>query len=253
MTTLAENKGRVLEIGAINEFPMVAADKIFEGAAVGVVTASGHTRPLQAGDKFAGFAEESADNSDGEAADINVRVIKRGAVVLPVSGAVITDFDLPVYATDDDTFSFVKTGGVFIGFARRFVEAGVMVVEFDAGVFKDPHEGLTAESIGTSKTLDAEDTAKVFFVTADASTITLPTVAGLKCRVVNAGAFGTIAVTISPNTADGIGGPDLDATDNKDLLLVKATAQRGDYVDIEYGDATGWIVSKMVGTWSIEA
>ena len=251
MTTLASNEPRVLELGNINEFPMIAADKIYEGAAVGIVTASGHARPLTSVDKFAGFAEASADNLLGLAAAINVRVIKKGAVILPVSGAVITDIGLPVYASDDDTFSFVKTGGVFIGFTRRFVESGYMVVEFDAGVFCDPHEGLTAESVADDKTLDEQDTAKVFFVTADAKTITLPTVEGMKARVVNGGAYGTVGINVSPGSSDAIEGPDIVGADNTDIINTKATAQRGDYVDIEYGDATGWIVTKKVGTWAL--
>ena len=253
MTTLAADKARPREIGERNEFPVIASDIIYEGAAVGVVLASGHARPLTSVDRFVGFAEKQADNSSGSAADINVRVIKKGSVVLPVSGAVITDVNLPVYAQDDNAFSFVKTSGVFIGFTRRFVSSGYMVVEFDAGVLNDPHEGLAAETIADDKTLDEQDCGKVFFVTVDAKTITLPAVEGMAFRVVNAGAYGTVAVNISPNANDAIEGPDLVGVDNKDLINTKATACRGDYADIEYGDATGWIVRKLVGTWAIES
>ena len=252
MTTLSANAGRDEELGIVNEIPVIAADIIYEGAAVGAVLASGHARPLTSADRFMGFAEEKADNSDGAAAAINVRVRKKGAVKLAISGAVITDLNLPVYASDDNTFSFIKTSGVFIGFTRRFVASGYMIVEYDAGVLKDPHEGLTAETVSDNKTLDNQDTGKVFFVDTDAKAITLPAVEGMKCRIVNAGAFGTVLVTISPNSSDGIKGPDLTNTDDKDLLNTKATACRGDYVDIEYADATGWCVSKLVGTWAKE-
>jgi hypothetical protein len=253
MTTLAVDKARTWEIGERNEFPVIASDIIYEGAAVGIVLASGHARPLTSADRFAGFAEKKADNSYGSDAEINVRVVKKGSVVLPVSGAVITDINLPVYATDDDTFAFVKTGGVFIGFSRRFVSSGYMVVEFDAGVLEDPHDGLVAESTAVDKTLDNQDTGKVIFVTADTKIITLPAVEGMKVRIVNAGAFGTVGVTISPNVNDGIKGPDLTNTDNKDLINTKATACRGDFVDLEYADATGWAVTKIRGTWAKEA
>ncbi len=253
MTTLSADKARTWEIGERNEFPVIASDTIYEGAAVGVVLASGHARPLTSVDRFVGFAEKQADNSDGSAADINVRVVKKGSAVLPVTGAVITDINLPVYAQDDDTFSFVKTSGVFIGFSRRFVSSGYMVVEFDAGVLVDPHDGLTAETIADNKTLDEQDCGKVFFVTVDAKTITLPAVEGMAFRVVNAGAYGTVAVNISPNANDAIEGPDLVGVDNKDLINTKTTACRGDYADIEYGDATGWIVRKLRGTWAIES
>ena len=256
MTTLARDTARTWEIGERNEFPVVASDIIYEGAAVGLVLASGHARPLTSADRFVGFAEKKADNSAGDAAALNVRVIKKGVAVLPVTGAVITDVNLPVYAQDDDTFSFLKTSGVFIGFARRFVSSGIMVVEFDAGVLMDPHDGLVAETVIDNKTLamsgSTYDAGKVFFVTVDAKTITLPAVEGLSFRVVNGGAYGAVGITISPNADDMIEGPSLVGVNNKDLIHTKATACRGDFVDIEYGDAHGWIVTKIRGTWVIE-
>ncbi len=253
MTTLAADNARDYEIGERNEFPVIASDIIYEGAAVGLVNASGHARPLTSADKFVGFAEKKADNSSGAAAAVNVRTIKKGAVKLAVTGAVITDVGLPVYASDDNAFSFIKTSGVFIGFFRRYTASGYGIVEFDVDNFIDPHDGLTAETVSDNKTLDAQDTSKVFFVDTDAKAITLPAVEGMKCRFVNAGAFGTVLVTISPNANDGIKGPDLTATDNKDLLNTKATACRGDFVDLEYADATGWMVTAIRGTWAKEA
>ena len=252
MTTLAVDTARTFELGDRNEYPVIASDIIYEGAAVGVVKSSGHAQPLTSSDIFVGFAEKQADNSSGAAAAINVRVVKKGSVLLPVTGAVITDIDLPVYASDDNAFSFIKTSGVFIGFSRRYVASGYMIVEFDVGNFVDPHDGLLAQSTAIDLTLDNQDTGKVIYVTADAKTITLPAVEGMHFRVVNGGAFGTIAVTISPNSSDGIKGPNLTNTDNKDIINTKTTACRGDYVDIEYADATGWCVTKMVGTWAKE-
>lgn len=250
MTTLAADKARTWEIGERNEFPVIASDIIYEGAAVGIVNASGHAQPLTSSDQFVGFAEKQADNSSGSAADIYVRVVKKGSVVLPVTGAVITDVNLPVYASDDDTFSFLKTSGVFIGFSRRFVSSGYMVVEFDAGVLVDPHDGLLAESTAADKTLDAQDTGKVIFVTADDKTITLPAVAGMSFRIVNGAAYGTAGIDVAPNASDLIISRDIGGTDNHGLVNTKTTACRGDYVDLEYGDATGWIVTKMRGTWA---
>src|SRR5688572_21546443 len=113
MTTLAANKPRTFEIGQRNEFAVIASDIIYEGAAVGLVDATGHARPLNAADRFGGFAELKADNSAGAAADINVRVVESGKIQLSVSGAVITDVGQPVYATDDDTFVFNPAGAAF--------------------------------------------------------------------------------------------------------------------------------------------
>jgi len=253
MTTLSADTARDFEIGDRNEFAVIASDIIYEGAAVGLVKASGHARPLTSADQFAGFAEKQADNSAGAAAAINVRVHRKGAVKLAVTGAVITDVGCPVYAQDDNAFSFLKTSGVFIGFARRFVSSGYMIVEFDVDKYVDPHEGLTAETVSDNKTLDKLDDGKVFFVDTDAKAITLLAVEGIACRIVNAGAYGAVAVNISPNANDMIEGPDLTGVDDKDLINTKATANRGDYADIEYGDANGWLVRKLKGTWAMEA
>ncbi|RLB89186.1 MAG: hypothetical protein DRH26_12095 [Deltaproteobacteria bacterium] len=253
MTTLAVDSARTYELGERNEFPVIASDIIYQGAAVGLVIASGHARPLTSVDKFVGFAEKKADNSAGAAAAINVRTIKKGSILLAITGAVITDINQPVYAQDDNAFSFIKTSGVFIGFMRRFTASGYGIVEFDAGVLTDPHEGLVAETLSANKTLDALDSGKVFFVDTDAFIITLPAVAKMGFRIVNAGAYGTILVAIAPNANDGIQPTDLTAVDNKALRNTKATANRGDMVDLEYGDATGWTATKLVGTWVKEA
>jgi hypothetical protein len=253
MTTLAIDAPRSYELGDVNEFPVIASDIIYEGAAVGLVNASGHARPLTSVDRFVGFAEKIADNSAGAAAAKNVRVKKRGCVELAISGAVITDINLPVYASDDNTFSFLKTGGVFVGFSRRFVSSGYMIVEFDADAFIDPHDGLVAETLSASTlTLDGQDNGKVIFVTAD-STITLPAIAqGIVCRIVNAGPFGTVVVNISPNSSDGIFSTNLTNTDDKDLINTKATACRGDQADLYPIDATGWGAA-IKGTWVKES
>lgn len=255
MTTLAASKQRAFELGDRNEFPVIAADIIYDGAAVGLVAGTGLARPLTAADQFAGFAESKADNSSGAASAINVRVIESGAVQLSVSGAVITDIGQPVYATDDDTFVFSPVGGVFIGFARRFVSSGVVIVDFDALCYADPWgKYAVREAITGNKTLDIEDNGKLFFVTADAAVITLPAVATpVNCTIVNGGAFGTIAVNISPNASDKVQGPDLPGTDNKDLINTKATARRGDFARLVTGDANGALVAELRGTWATEA
>ncbi|WP_025036132.1 hypothetical protein [Bradyrhizobium sp. DOA9] len=260
MTTLAANKPRAYEGGkdVIEEggLPVIAADIVYEGAAVGVVDASGHGRPLVAGDRFAGFANAKADNSAGAAAAINVDLRTAGKVELPVTGAVITDKGQPVYASDDDTFSFSPVGSSFIGFVHRFVSAGVVVVRFDVDALRDPWQQYTVrETISADKTLDAEDSGKLFWVDTDAKIVTLPAIAtGLDSfAVVNGGAFGAVAVNISPNAADMILGPDITGADNKDLINTKATARRGDFAIIGGNDADGYAVQALRGTWAREA
>jgi len=255
MATKTKNEYNDFELGERNEIPVIAADIIYEGSAVGVVIASGHARPLTSVDKFAGFCEKQADNSTGDAAAINVRTIKSGSVKLPITGAVITDINQPVYAQDDNAFSFIKTSGVFIGFLRRFVSSGYGIVEFNAGVLIDPHEGLLGETVSADKTLDEQDAGKLIQIDTDTKTITLGAIAtvGIPVKIACGAAYGVSSVTISPASGEGIGGPNLTSVDNKDLVLTKATANRGDYVELVYGDPTGWMAQKMVGTWVKEA
>ncbi|CAH1387028.1 hypothetical protein [Candidatus Nitrotoga sp. M5] len=252
MTTLAANLSRPYEMGSRNAHPVIAADIIYQGAAVGLVAATGHARPLVYPDRFAGFAESIADNLAGVAAAASVRVIANGEVQLSVADAVITDTGQPVYATDDNTFVFSPVDSVFIGFIKRFVSAGVVVVEFDADSMQDPYaEYSVRETISANKTLDIEDNGKCFFVDTDAKVVTLPaTATPLHCKIVNLGAYGTVLLKISPQAADKIQGPNLPGTDNTALSNTKATARRGDSVVLVPGDANGPAVAALRGTWA---
>lgn len=255
MTTLAANKPRVYEGGERNAFPVIAADIIYEGGAAGLVDGTGHAQPLAAGNRFAGFAEATADNAAGAAAAINVRVVESGKVQLAVTGAVITDVGQAIYATDDDTFVFSPVGGVFIGFVHRFVSSGIVIVDFNAAVFRDPWARYTVrEALTSTKTFDAEDCGKLFWCTGDAAALTLPAIAtGLSgLAIVSGGAFGSQATTIDPAAADMILGPDITGADNKDLINTKATQRRGDYVVLIAGDADGYMVTEMRGIWARE-
>lgn len=130
---LSADTPRTWSLGDIEEYPVIASDIIYEGAAVGE-NASGYARPLTAGDPFLGFAEKQVDNSAGAAAALNVRVRTRGRVTLTVAGATaITANDRPaVYASDDGTFTLTSTSNSLIGYVSRWVSSGVCVVEFDA-------------------------------------------------------------------------------------------------------------------------
>lgn len=254
MTTLAVDTPRVYELGRIGEYPVVASDTLYEGSAVGLVDATGHARPITAADRFVGFVEQQVANT-GAAAAKTVRVIESGKMQLTVSGAVITDVGQPVYATDDNAFVFSPVGGVFIGIVSRFVSSGVVIVGFDAGRMADPyaHFGLRETLGAATKTLDAQDTGKLIWVTVD-SVITLPVTATALAGVtlVCGGPFGTVQISADPNANDKIMGPDLAGTDNKDLINTKATARRGDYITLTAGHADGYVVSRIRGTWASE-
>lgn len=257
MTTLAVDTPRVYHLGDVNEIPVIATDIIYEGSAVGIVDASGHARPLAAADTFAGFAQVKADNSAGAAADIRVSVRERGKVKLSVTGALITDVGQAVWATDDNAFGFSPVSGVFCGYVHQFVSAGVVILRYDAS-WPDPFaEFSVREQLTGTKTFDAQDTGKLFSVTAagDGDALTLPSIAdGYAGGLIYAeGAFGTTALTISPAAADMILGPDITGADDKDLICTKATQVRGDFVQLGIGDADGYVVTRMRGTWAREA
>jgi hypothetical protein len=256
VTTLAANTPRVAELGEFNDFPVIASDIIYEGAAVGLVAGTGHARPLVAGDRFAGVAVEKADNSAGAAAAINVKVRAKGAVKLAVTGAVITDVGQPVYASDDNAFTFNPADGSFVGLVRRYVSAGVAIVEFGPEI-RDPWAHKTVrETLAGTKTFDAEDCGKLFCCTeaADADALTLPAIAdGLSgLTILYVGAFGGAAITLAPNANDMILGPDITGANDKDLVLTKATARRGDFCTLIAGDADGYMVTELRGTWARE-
>lgn len=248
MTTLADDKSRSYELGPEGDYPVVAADVIYEGAAVG--ESAGYARPLVGGDRFLGFALAKADNAAGAAGAIYVHVRRAGRVQLAISGLVITDLGLPVYASDDDTYSLSPVGGSYIGRVARYVASGVGVVAFDLDGDRDPWSGWTWETVSDDKTLDQEDVGKAFWVTVDAKAVTLPALAANRVLVMNGAADGTVAVTVSPNASDGIAAPDMSSADDKDIVNTKATARRGDYVALEYGDANDWMVTAKRGTWA---
>lgn len=237
----------------INHFPVIGSDTIYNGSAVGLQESTGYARPLVAGDQFRGFANEKVDNASGSAGDLDVEVQKRGVVELSVTGAVITDVDQAVYATDENTFQFSPVGGSFVGFISRWISSGVVEVEFDVDAFEDPYGGGVYEGITGAKTLDIQDAGKTFFVTATA-VVTLPaTAVAIDVTLVNMGAFGTVQISADPVAADKIMGPDIAGTDNKDLINTLATAQRGDLVTLRGGHADGFFVDRLIGTWATEA
>ncbi|MDI6808252.1 MAG: hypothetical protein QME66_04625 [Candidatus Eisenbacteria bacterium] len=157
MATLAANKPRTKEVGPINEKPVIANDIIYEGACVGD-NAAGYMRPLVAGDKFCGIAEDKVDNTGGSAGDRNVRLDGDGLVILPISGLAITDEGKDVYASDDDTFTLVSGSNSRIGYVYRYVSSGVGVVKCEAkreaenlGVFSSVTAGYGI-ALGATKT-----------------------------------------------------------------------------------------------------
>lgn len=131
MTTLSVNKQIPIETGDLNDLPVIAADIIYEGAAVGM--SSGYARPLVAGDSFAGIAQAKVDNSVGANGAKNVRVLEIGKMEVVVTGVTgVTNVGATVYASDDDTFTLSSTSNSPIGKIIRHVSSTTCVVAFQA-------------------------------------------------------------------------------------------------------------------------
>lgn len=130
MTTLAADQPRDFYQGDFHDFPVIATDIIYQGAAVGD-NASGYARPLVAGDPFLGFADYRADNATGAAGNAFVRCRTRGSIRLAVATLVAGDVGKSVYASDDNTFTLVSTNNTKIGHVVAVIAAGQAIVEFN--------------------------------------------------------------------------------------------------------------------------
>lgn len=136
MSTLAADKSRLFEYSGedlYNDLKIIATDIVYEGAAVGE-NGSGFYRPLVAGDPFGGFAVRRCDNAAGAAGDKHIRVRSKGLAKLPVTGfnSEAQQDGVPVYASDDDTFTTTQGSNSLIGRTHRFIESGVGIVYFEA-------------------------------------------------------------------------------------------------------------------------
>lgn len=132
MATLSSNQPREFSTSEFIDYPMIASDIVYAGAAVTLDT-SGYANPLQTDEEFAGFAMEKADNSAGAAAAINVKVRTHGLIKLSITGVTAaSDYGDTVYATDDDTFTLTATGGLAIGKLVRWLTGTTAWVHFEA-------------------------------------------------------------------------------------------------------------------------
>lgn len=147
MTTLAADAPREFYEGDFHEFPVIASDIIYQGAAIGD-NGSGYARPLVAGDPFRGFAESRVDNSTGAAGDKSVRARKRGSIKLAISSLAITDVGKDVYASDDNTFTLTQSTNTRIGYVESWISTGYGIVRFE--VASGAPTELTDSSGGTA-------------------------------------------------------------------------------------------------------
>jgi hypothetical protein len=117
----------------------MAAVKIYQGGAVGVVAGVGYATPLlvaTSGMEFAGVAEETVDNSTGSAGDKWIRVRRRGLVGFNSSGVTVANLNNAMYfvsGSDDNTVS-ATASAIFAGYLAAFDSNGVAWVAIDGAV-----------------------------------------------------------------------------------------------------------------------
>ncbi|WP_447979078.1 cytoplasmic protein [Candidatus Nitrospira bockiana] len=156
MAALAESKQRAFEKADYNELPVKGATKIYMGSAVG--DTGGYARPLNAGDKFYGFALAEVDNAGADGAK-RVRVMCHGRVVADVTGVVgVADLGKVVYMSSDNDFTLTEGSNTPIGRIVRHESGTRCVVEFTAPAiaFADAAAAtaaaLTDNTAGTANT-----------------------------------------------------------------------------------------------------
>ena len=193
---LGANALRDQVLGDINEFPVYQYVHIYQGAAVGLTT-GGYARGLVAGDRFVGIAIEEKNNTAGASAALNVRVLRKGVVQLPVGSFAITDVGKVVYATADGTFTLTPASS-WIGVALRFVASGYAEVEIDAGWFPSGYNNNVIAS-GLFTTLGGDATETITATGAVATDVAIVTVntKGNTPRTVTTAICTTSAITVT--------------------------------------------------------
>jgi len=103
---------------------------VWRGALVGLTSPAGFARGLVAGDPFAGIASEEKVNAGADGA-ATVQVETETDIEHAVSGAAQTDVGRPVFASADDTLTFVAAGNSYVGIVKDYVSSGVVIVRID--------------------------------------------------------------------------------------------------------------------------
>jgi len=131
MAILTKKILRTVTVGGIHNYPVKAATRIFEGAAVGIESATGFARGLVAGDVFVGFCIETSDNLTGLDAATRVNAKISDSVVVDVATATLTDVGVNVYAIDEDAFTLVVGANTLIGKTVQHIGGTQFVVDIN--------------------------------------------------------------------------------------------------------------------------
>ena len=248
------------KVGGLKSY-LMGTDIIYKGSFVAVNAAGlAVAFPVAAsavGLRFVGVAMEQVDDS-AAAGDKWVRVFTEGEFEFVASSITQVMVGEMMYLVDDNNMDDAPgTYGIPVGVLTEYVSTTKGWIDIGPAVAKtrNPKSPLDFVTKTDNYTVLVTDSGAKFAIATDAKTFTLPSTAkGLVYQFWNTGADANNIITISPATADRIGGGALGTgVDNKDLINTKATAVYGDMVEIVGDGADGWIITKIIGTWAKEA
>ena len=122
-----------------------------------------------------------------------------------------------------------------------------------------------SETLTASDTITVAESGKEFNIATDALVMTLPLITasniGMSFRFRNTGADGNNLITLAPNALDAFHGTVANAAADsvaggvvdKDFINTKATANKGDWIEVTAGALTEWYITGGVGIWASEA
>lgn len=183
----------------------MAAVKIYQGSAVGVVAGTGYATPVlvaTSGMQFVGVAEETLDNSTGSAGDKWIRVRYHGLVGFNSSSLDVTNIGGAVYfvsGSDDNTVSDTPSA-VFAGLLRALDSNGVAWVDIYPATAP---AAILASSVEATD-LTGTDASLGIIGLAAAQGGAIAIVGGESSTAGNAG--GAVTVTGGTPGATGVGG-----------------------------------------------
>jgi len=137
MTALTAAYDAKRKDGKLVAHPVAAGARVFKGALVAVVTATGLAQSAAdaAGMVFAGVAYETCDNTGGAAAAKSVRLLKTGDYTYAKAAAVLADIGKVAFVADDNTVSTAATtNNVPCGVVVGLLDAAHVVVRIDGKV-----------------------------------------------------------------------------------------------------------------------
>lgn len=130
--TATKDRFLQFELGDYSHLPLAASAKVYRHTYVGQVSGTNTFRALVAADKFAGVAQDSADNTGGAAGAKDVQVKREGRLLETVTGATATTaIGTSVYASADDTLTTTSAGNSLMGKIGGYdIATGKSIVEF---------------------------------------------------------------------------------------------------------------------------